>query len=125
MQGELEMRLEATPEAVPKARRAMGALAEARGLDRSKVELAVAEAVANAVVHAFPDGLPGEVVVRASGPGRQFKVEVIDDGAGVRPGATSPGLGLGLPLIETLTREFSVRSRPNGGTIVTMRFEMA
>ena len=71
----LEMRLQATADAVPKARRAVGAFAAEHGLDRGRVELAVAEAVANAVLHGFLEGAPGEVVVRAWVPGRHLRVE--------------------------------------------------
>lgn len=121
----LEMRLQATADAVPKARRAVGAFAAEHGLDRGRVELAVAEAVANAVLHGFLEGAPGEVVVRAWVPGRHLRVEVSDNGLGVRNRHESPGLGLGLPLIEELTREFTVGRRGGGGTVVSMEFERA
>jgi anti-sigma regulatory factor (Ser/Thr protein kinase) len=121
----LELRLPATPAAVPAARKAVGRLAEQHGFERSPVELAVAEAVANAVLHAFPEGAPGEVVVRASATARDLAVEVGDNGFGMRARSERHGLGLGLPLIKDLAREFSLGRSTSGGTLVSMRFEQA
>jgi anti-sigma regulatory factor (Ser/Thr protein kinase) len=121
----MEMHLEATAAAVPQARRAVGAFAEQHGLDRDSVELAVTEAVANAVVHGFPDGVPGEVVIRAWAPLDQLRVDVSDDGVGMQRNPRSPGLGLGLRLITTVTEKVTVGRSGTGGALVSMRFVVA
>jgi anti-sigma regulatory factor (Ser/Thr protein kinase) len=88
----------------------------------SAIEIAVSEAVTNAVVHAYARR-PGDVVVTAHMPkGDGLVVDVLDDGDGLVPRADSPGLGLGLALIAQLTDAFEVREPAHGGTMVHMRF---
>ncbi len=53
-----------------------------------------------------------------------LRVYVADDGIGMVPRFDSPGLGLGIPLISRLTDGFEVRSRPEGGTELCMRFTL-
>ena len=49
-------------------------------------------------------------------------VVVTDDGRGMQPRADSPGLGLGLPTIASLTTAMDMHSPPGGGTVITMTF---
>jgi anti-sigma regulatory factor (Ser/Thr protein kinase) len=90
----------------------------------SDIRLAVSEAVANAVVHAFRERAAGTVTVSltTSDPG-WVEVRVTDDGSGMAPRDDSPGLGLGLPLMRHLADQFELRRPPDGvGTEVWMRF---
>jgi serine/threonine-protein kinase RsbW len=48
---------------------------------------------------------------------------VQDEGAGIVPRPDSPGLGLGFPLIATVSDRFDVRSRPSGGTQLCVWFD--
>ena len=91
----------------------------------SDVALALSEACANTVLHAYRDGRPGGVRVTAEHDGEHVVLTVTDDGCGMSPRSDSPGLGLGLPLIATLAEDVEVRTGPDGtGTEVTMRFSL-
>ena len=120
-----EMRMSAQPEAVTKARKATGDFAASHGVSRHGVEVAVAEAVANAVVHGYPGRQSGEVIVRGAVSGTQLSVEVEDDGAGAESASQNPGLGLGLTLIQDATSAYTINPGGRGGTVVRMRFEIA
>lgn len=90
------------------------------------IALAVGEACANVVVHAYPDGAGGAMAVEVVVDGRGLVVTVTDDGRGLAPSPGSTGLGLGLPLIGSLTREMELSAGREGrGTTVTMRFDLA
>jgi stage II sporulation protein AB (anti-sigma F factor) len=53
----------------------------------------VSEAVTNAIVHAYPDGAPGQVRLEAWLDDELLTVVVADDGVGMSSGRGSPGLG--------------------------------
>jgi serine/threonine-protein kinase RsbW/stage II sporulation protein AB (anti-sigma F factor) len=99
------------------------------GIEIEAVRLAVGEACANVVVHAYRNtSIPGEIHVRAmvvaDPPGERsgLVVEVRDEGCGPTPRTDSPGLGLGLPLMARLTRELQVLDRDPTGTLVRLTF---
>jgi serine/threonine-protein kinase RsbW len=118
----LELELPAHAESVGKARRSVGPFAERAGADRADVELAVSEAVANSVVHAYPDGNPGTITIHGEIAENHVLIEIADDGTGLRPNLNSEGLGLGLPLIARLSEDYRVEDGPDGGAVVNMRF---
>ena len=90
------------------------------------VELAVSEAVTNAVQHAYPDlRTPGPVTLTGELADGALVIVVADGGLGMRPRPDSPGLGLGLPLISQMTQSFEVHEAPGGGTVLSMRFDLA
>lgn len=113
--GQVRLRLEAAP-----------ALAGRRW--RSEVEYAVfmvaREAVANALLHAGGS----EICVRLEGGARWLRLEVADDGVGLRgdASATRPGhLGL-VGMRErsiAIGGQFEFGSAPGGGTVVTLQWE--
>jgi serine/threonine-protein kinase RsbW/stage II sporulation protein AB (anti-sigma F factor) len=108
-------------------RRAVEALIEDMPLGperRADVILAVGEACANAVMHAYADVDPGTLELRARAIGRTLEIVVADRGHGMAPRPDSPGLGLGLPLIATLARSLELREGRDGGTEVWMTFEL-
>jgi serine/threonine-protein kinase RsbW len=110
---------------VPVARHAVvGYLRDALTPDPplSDIGLAVSEAVTNAVTHAYVDRPPGEVRIEVEIGDDQLELVVEDDGGGMLPRPDSPGLGLGLPLIATVTDRFDTRSQPGEGTRVCMWF---
>ena len=87
------------------------------------IALAVSEACTNAVVHGYPNDETGAFRVCVSHAGETVLVTVSDDGGGMIPRPDSPGLGLGLPLMSTLSERLEVRSAALGtGTVVQMRF---
>ena len=119
----------ATAESVPQIRQAVVDFACANGIAGERAQdvgLAISEAVANAVVHAYRRHTqPGAVHVSAKAEGDWLEVRVIDDGIGIAPRSDSPGLGLGLPLINRLADQAELRERADGdGTELWMRFHM-
>lgn len=119
----LELVLPAVPASASDARRAVASLLDGLDVDRWPVELVVSEAVANAVVHAYPDRAPGQVRLEAWLEDELLTIVVADDGVGMSSGRDSPGLGEGLAVIRRLAREVEVHSR--GGTRLVMRLRMA
>jgi serine/threonine-protein kinase RsbW len=114
-----------TPPGVGAMRREIAAFAARCGMDADGIEavrLAVSEAATNAVVHAYREH-GGELRVRATaGPG-ELIVIVCDTGIGLAPRPDSPGLGLGMPLIASVTSRFQVVSNESG-TEVHMIFPL-
>jgi serine/threonine-protein kinase RsbW/stage II sporulation protein AB (anti-sigma F factor) len=62
--------------------------------------------------------------VAASVDGDALRVTVRDEGMGIVPRPDSPGLGLGLPLIATLTESLELGKAPDDRTEVTMVFRL-
>jgi serine/threonine-protein kinase RsbW/stage II sporulation protein AB (anti-sigma F factor) len=123
----LELRLDADPGAVGRARRAVVAFADRHRLARAPdVALAVTEAVTNAVVHAYRDGTVGQVRVVACARRDGLLVVVRDYGCGMQPNPGSPGAGLGLAVIGALAGEMNIeRPEDGGGTRLRIRFPLA
>jgi anti-sigma regulatory factor (Ser/Thr protein kinase) len=94
-----------------------------RGQRLEAVRLAVSEALANAVVHAYSER-PGSIQVTAAVAADELWVLISDDGCGMHPRTDSPGLGLGLALIAQVSDSLEIISRGIGGTEVRMRFTL-
>jgi len=123
---DVQLTLPARAENVAVVRHALGGLGEALALDPqtlSDVKLAVTEACTNVVVHAYAEG-DGPMEVAASLEGGVLRVTVRDEGIGIVPRADSPGLGLGLPLIATLTESLELGKTDDDRTEVTMLFRL-
>lgn len=121
----LEATFPSTPPGVGAMRREVAAFAQQAGMDDDgvgSVRLAVSEAATNAVVHAYRER-PGELEVRAYVEGRELVVVVCDTGLGLAPRSDSPGLGLGMPLMATVTTRFEVVS-DGEGTKIHMAFAL-
>ncbi len=121
---DLELSLPARAENVAVIRHALGGLGDALDVGDQTlgdVKLAVTEACTNVVVHAYPDG-EGALDVRAWVDGDRLTVVVLDDGRGIVPRPDSPGLGLGLPLIATLTESLELGKDDQERTEVRMTF---
>jgi anti-sigma regulatory factor (Ser/Thr protein kinase) len=118
----------AVPESVPVARKALTDFARDAGVDGERlqaVRLAASEAITNAILHAYDQGVAGEVCISATYIDRELWVLITDTGHGMRARDNSPGLGLGLALIAQLADEFQVLSRGSGGTELRMRFDLS
>ena len=123
---DLELTLPARPENVAVARHAIGGFAdvlEVPDQTLADVKLAVTEACTNVVVHAYPNG-EGPMGLRASVDDGVLRVVVVDEGRGILPRADSPGLGLGLPLIATLTESLELGTGSRDETEVRMTFRL-
>jgi serine/threonine-protein kinase RsbW len=123
---DLVLSLPARAENVAVVRHAFGGLGEALDVPEqllSDIKLAVTEACTNVVIHAYPDG-EGPMEVRAALGEDELSIVVRDEGRGVVPRADSPGLGLGLPLIATLTESLELGTGDDNATEVRMTFRI-
>ena len=95
------------------------------------VKTAVSEAVTNAIIHGYPDGIH-TVIVRCRTEDQTVQVQVIDEGVGIadihqamEPLYTSrpkqERSGMGIMFMEAFMDEVQVESEPGLGTTVTMR----
>ena len=92
---------------------------------RTDLALAVGEACANVVVHAYPPGDVGPLVVHAEVKDNEIVICIGDQGQGMTPRPDSPGLGLGLPLIANLAHRLEITDGPGAvGTELTMAFTL-
>ncbi len=120
----------AVPENVASLRHAVVDLAGRLGAPdavRTDLALAVGEACANVVVHAYRPGDTGPLVIHAerNRDGSELVVTVVDQGQGMMPRPDSPGLGLGLPLIANLSDRLEIHDGPGGvGTELVMAFSL-
>jgi serine/threonine-protein kinase RsbW len=87
------------------------------GFDLWPVGIVISEAVTNVALHAYRDGASGRVQVSARLRGTVLTLVVADDGVGMAPNPDSPGLGVGLSLIGSLTEHMEVQ-REDGTTLV-------
>lgn len=128
MTPDMELSLPARAENIPLVRHAFGALGEAIAVDEqllSDLRMAVTEACANVVVHAYPDGDAGPLDVCATLREDELTVVVRDEGPGIGPHPGSPGLGLGLPLIASLTESVQLGRDEHERTEVRMTFSLS
>jgi serine/threonine-protein kinase RsbW len=128
MKPDMQLALPARAENIAIVRHAFGAIGETYALDTqtlSDIRLAVTEACTNVVVHAYPDGGEGPMEVLASLLGDELTVVVRDEGRGVGPRPDSPGLGLGLPLIASLTESVQLGRDSEDRTEVRMTFSLS
>lgn len=88
------------------------------------IALVVSEAVTNVVLHAYRDRDPGAIDVRVELTINEVELVVQDQGGGMVPRPDSPGLGLGLPLIASVSDRFDARSTPDGGTRLSVWFSI-
>jgi anti-sigma regulatory factor (Ser/Thr protein kinase) len=117
----LTVDLPAVPESAPLAREAVMEVLAGVAVDRDAVGIVVAEAVANAIMHAYRDRPePGRVRVCVEVDDECLELAVSDDGIGMRPRVDSPGAGFGLPLMTGFADEVVVEC--SAGTRVSARF---
>ena len=115
---------EATAQSVAVVRNQMAALARDCGLGDeavSDVKLAVSEAATNALVHGYR-GAGGTIGVEAVIDHGVLEIAVQDSGGGLRPRSDSPGLGLGLPVIASVSKRLEIQD-DGPGTRLRMTFD--
>ncbi|HEX5308845.1 MAG TPA: ATP-binding protein [Solirubrobacteraceae bacterium] len=127
MTPDMELALPARAENIAIVRHALGGFAEAFAVPETKladIRLAVTEACANVVVHAYPDGEEGTMEVLAGMEDGEMVVRVRDWGRGIGPRPDSPGLGLGLSLIAALAETVQLGHDDAEHTEVRMTFAL-
>jgi anti-sigma regulatory factor (Ser/Thr protein kinase) len=114
--------LPATLDSVAAARRAVHEFAEDLEVDVDGVVLAVSEAVANVVAHAYLEGGRGIVELSAAASPFEVTVTVRDHGRGLGEGdSRTPGAGFGLLIIDRLAQHVELADTPDG-VALTMGF---
>lgn len=123
---DLVLALPAAPASVPVARRAALAWAGAAGCpDTDGVALAVTEAATNVVLHAYlDDSSPGLLEVHGQRDGSGVVISIQDTGRGLMPRLDSPGLGVGLAMMQHYAAEVTFVGPPQRerGTEVRLAF---
>lgn len=124
----LELRLPADRDSLPVVRQALRSLGEAVEADVESLEdteLAVTEACANAIEHAYGDRR-GTVEVSLAPTPTSMLVTVRDRGRGLPEAevARARTRGFGLSMIEGIATELDIRSGQDCGTDVAMTFDM-
>jgi len=86
----------------------------------------VTEACMNVVVHAYPEGEPGLLEVKATPEMEGLTVVVRDFGMGIRPrpDVDRPSLRIGLTLIAALSSSFEIKGGANRGTEIRMHLPL-
>lgn len=128
MTPDMELSLSARAENIALVRHAFGALGETLAIDDQllfDLRLAVTEACANVVVHAYAGQPPGPLDVLATLLDDELTVVVRDEGSGIEPHPDSPGLGLGLPLIASLAESVQLGRDEQERTEVRMTFSLS
>lgn len=119
-----DLELPAIRDNVPQLRRAMVQAARASGVSPvgcQHVALAVSEAAANAVLHAFT-GTPGRMRAAVWAGDGEIEVLVADDGRGLALRDDSPGLGMGLGLMAKVSDRMEIDSALGRGTSIRLWF---
>lgn len=128
MAPQLQLALPARAENVIVVRQAIAGIAESAGLEPGRVadlKTVVTEACNNVVVHAYQDE-SGPMEVEAAIGESELEVTVRDRGEGFQPSAADAGasLGLGLPLVASLSDRFTIRGGSGEGTSLTACFSL-
>ena len=90
---------------------------------RDRVALATSEALTNCALHAYRAlEPPGPVAVEAWLQNGTLTVIVSDEGEGMLPRITSPGLGMGLSIMARMSDRVEVDHPDGGGVSVRMTF---
>lgn|GEM_PF-4630322 len=127
----LAFRVEAQPQVLAQTRALVRSLLELVGAsegEREDVALAVSEACANVIAHAYPEGT-GPFTLRLEACRRRrgrlgLQVLVIDSGQGMSAASPVAGLRLGLSVMRRLAKRMQVRSTRRGCTEVRLTFEL-
>jgi anti-sigma regulatory factor (Ser/Thr protein kinase) len=124
---DIQLRLPAKAENVALVRQLLSGVADVipvKPVLLADMKTAVTEACNNVVLHAYPDDT-GTLIVEASPEPGVVTVIVRDQGLGMQPKSIEPdepSLGLGLPLIASLSDRFEIRGGTDMGIEVQMRF---
>jgi anti-sigma regulatory factor (Ser/Thr protein kinase) len=118
----LHTEVPAQPEQLGIMRRAVAAWADANCLSeqsRYDLQLALGEAVANSIEHAYRDGTPGTVSYGLTLTGSwEVRARVVDHGVWRTPPDDPGHRGRGLELLGALARELRIDTSGGDGTVI-------
>jgi serine/threonine-protein kinase RsbW len=123
MNGRVVLEVPAKPEYLLLARLAVTSVGRSAGASEETIadlKLAVTEAVANAVKHAYPPDVPGRVTVELTASAGRLEIAVSDRGRGLGDGDAPPSTdrpaesGMGLSIIRAIADEIDVGAGPDG-----------
>jgi anti-sigma regulatory factor (Ser/Thr protein kinase) len=117
----LQEDLPATVDSVSVARRAVRRFAADLEVDVDGITLAVSEAVANVVAHAYEEGAGGVIELSATASPSEVAVVVRDRGRGLEAAPASHGAGFGIGIIRRLAQHVELDDSATG-VALTMRF---
>ena len=119
----MQEQLPATVESVALARRAVRRFASPLDVDVEGIILAVSEAVANVVSHAYAAGESGEIDLSGTAFPHEVAIVVRDRGQGLAAAAAGDthGAGFGIEIIRRLANEVALDDAVPG-VALTMRF---
>ncbi len=122
-------RRQAVPGEIAPLRTAVVRLAAVSGAtteQRERIALAVSEALTNCAQHAYAQIVdPGPVTVVARAGDGTLEVTISDEGHGMVPVVGSPGLGLGLSLMERVSEHVDIDGDPSDGDGVSVHMRFA
>ncbi|HTE60618.1 MAG TPA: ATP-binding protein [Solirubrobacteraceae bacterium] len=113
--------LPATVESVAAARRAVRDFAADLEVDVDGMTLAVSEAVANVVAHAYAGDASGVIDLSATASPFEVAIVVRDRGGGLDAARGSHGAGFGIQIIRRLAQHVALDDSASG-VALTMRF---
>jgi anti-sigma regulatory factor (Ser/Thr protein kinase) len=116
------------PEHIGVVRRQVATFASRAGMDSpalTDVQVAVSDAVTNAILHADAARDRGCVRVDAEEAGDELIVRVRDAGSGSEQPPNCPLMGPRLSMIAALAQVFGVRRCEGGATELSMRFGLS
>jgi anti-sigma regulatory factor (Ser/Thr protein kinase) len=113
--------LPATVESVAVARRAVRRFAAGLQVDVVGMTLAVSEAVANVVAHAYEDGETGVIDLWGTASPHEVAIVVRDRGCGLEAAGATHGAGFGIEIIRRLAQHVALNDGAPGVEL-TMRF---
>jgi anti-sigma regulatory factor (Ser/Thr protein kinase) len=124
---DIQLTLAARPSELRRVREMVRAIGTTLGLDDQRADsimLAVDEACANVVAHAYaPDDRNGTMHIRAHTQADEIVFVVSDNGSPIVEGK-SAGAGFGLKLIDSLSDELEIEGPGENGTRLTIHFQL-
>jgi anti-sigma regulatory factor (Ser/Thr protein kinase) len=120
----IQLLFPATLSSVAAARLAVRDFASDLEVDLEGMVLAVSEAVANAVTHAYAGGSRGEIRLSATASPSEVRITVRDRGRGLTEDDATAGAGFGLLIIRRLAQHVELADTRAGVTL-TMSFRRA
>ena len=117
----MQQQLPATVESVAAARQAVRRFTSQMDVDVEGITLAVSEAVANVVAHAYDEADAGVIDLSGIASDGEIAIIVRDSGVGMDAADATHGAGFGIDIIRRLAQDVTLEDC-DPGVALTMRF---